>query len=226
MKKLSIFTVILFALGLFMVPATFATGDKTESKDKQHGQGAYQQDQNKQSHSQGQQAQQGQQFQQQKQNLLLVDHLIGTEIQDQQGEKIGEIEKVLVDVDKGQVGFVTVAVGGVLGVGEDKYIVPFNALQKKMPQGEEAREGERQLHKVVFTLNTQKDQLKEIPQGDIEEALTQGQSREIHEHYGVSPYWEGDQRQMMQDKDKDHMRDKKDQKDKDHMMDKKDQKNM
>ncbi len=212
MRKLSILTVILFALGLFMVPATFATDDKASSKDKQYGQSEYQKDQKKQS--------QAQQFQQQKQDLLLVDHLIGTEIQNQQGEKIGEIDSVLVDVEKGKVGFVTVSGGGVLGVGEEQYIVPFNALQKKMPQGEQAQEGERQLRQVVFTLNKQKDQLKEVPQGDIEEALTQDQSRQIHEHYGVSPYWEEDQRQqqrqddtqrqMMQDKEKDHMMDKKD----------------
>ncbi len=217
MKKLSILTTLLFALGLYMVPATFATGGSTDNKNKQYGQGEYQKDQKVQT-----QAQQGQKFQQQKQNLLLVDNLIGSEIQDQQGEKIGDIDRVLVDVENGQIGFVTVASGGVLGVGEDKYIVPFNALQQKMPQGNEARVGERQLRDVVFTLNMQKDQLKEVPQGDIEEALTQeDQSRGIFEHYGVSPYWEGNQRQlnrmddthrqMMDDTKKDKMMDKKNQ---------------
>lgn len=220
MKKLSILTTILFALGLYLVPVTFAAGG-TDSKDKQYGQSEYQKDQKGQAQAQqDKQGQQGKQFQQEKQSLVLIDKLSGAEVQNQQGENIGEIDRVLVDVKTGQVGFVTLTSGGVLGVGDDKYIVPFNALQKDMSQGTEAQLGDRQLR---FTLNKQKDQLKEVPQGDIEEALTQeDQSRGIFEHYGVSPYWEDDQRQqqrqdgtqhqMMQDKKKDHMMDKKDQK--------------
>ena len=206
MKKLSILTTLIFAFGLCMVPATFA--GSTDSKDKQSGQSEYQKDQKGQAHTQ-----QGQNFQQQKQNLFLVENLIGSEIQDHQGEKIGDIDKVLVDVENGQVGFVTVASGGVLGVGDDKYIVPFNALQMKKSQGNEAQVGERQMGEIVFTLNTHKHQLKEVPQGDIEEALTQeDQSRGIFEHYGVAPYWEGNQRQQDHRYDTQHqMMDKKDQ---------------
>jgi sporulation protein YlmC with PRC-barrel domain len=227
MKKISILTTLLFALGLYMVPAIFATA-ATDSKDKQTRQGEYQRDQPGQSQVQpaqqtpgalgqpsrqeqqtqpGQQAQQpqrgaqdqqarlGQQSQQQ-QNLMLVDNLIGKEIQNRQGEKIGDIDKVLIDVDSGQVGFVTMTSGGVFGIGENKYIIPFNALEKRMPQGTQARAGERQMSQVVFTLDKQKDQLKEV-EGDIEEFMTQaGQTRGIHEHYGVSPYWEDSQRQQ------------------------------
>lgn len=205
MKKLSIFTTVLFALGLCIAPATFAAGNSTGSKDKQYGQDQYQKDQKGQS-----QAQPGQKFQQQKQNLVLVDNLIGSEIQDQQGEKIGDIDRILVDVNNGRVGFVTIASGGLLGVGEDKYIVPFNALKRKMSQGSQTQMGDRE---VVFTLNKQKDQLKEVPQGDIEEALTQeDQSRGIHEYYGVAPYWEGNQLQQQRQDDTQHqMMDKKDQ---------------
>ena len=233
MKRLSILTTILFALGLYMVPATFATTAATDSKDQQTRQGEYQRDQLGQSQVQGaqqtpgtlgqpsrqeQQTQPGQQAQQpqrgaqdqqarlgqqsqQQQNFMLVDNLIGTEIQNRQGEKIGEIGKVLVDMDSGQVGFVTMTSGGIFGLGEDKYIVPFNALEKRMPQGTQARAGDRKMSQVVFTLDKQKDQLKEF-EGDIEEFLTQdGQTRGIHEHYGVSPYWEDSQRQQQRQGD-------------------------
>ncbi len=209
MNKLGIFTIILFAFGLYMVPATFAGDSYSASQDKQSGQGEYQKDQKRPT-----QAQQDQQLQQPRQNLLLVDNLIGTEIQNQQGEVIGKIDTVLVDVESGQIGFVTMTSGGVFGMGQDKYIVPFNALQKTMPQGTEARTGISQQRQVVFTLNKQKDQLKAVPEGNIEEALTQeSQTRGIHEHYGVSPYWEDgqrqQQRQMMQDTNKDQMMNKK-----------------
>ncbi|KIH77202.1 Sporulation protein YlmC, PRC-barrel domain family [Geoalkalibacter ferrihydriticus] len=233
MKRLTFFTVVLFAFGLYMVPATFATGAATDSKDKQSGQSEYQKDQPDQSRSlgaqqglssptqqerqtfpgqlheqdhrtqpgqPGQQAQQTQKFQQQ--NLMLVDNLIGTEVQNQQGENIGEIDSVLVDTNSGRIGFVTLKSGGVLGMGEDKYIVPFNALQKKMPVGTEARTGISQQRQVVFTLDKQKEQLKAVPEGDIEEFLTQeSQVRGINEHYGVSPYWEQDQTQQQRQGD-------------------------
>lgn len=236
MKKLSILTTILFAFGLYMVPATFATGVAADSKDRQPGQGEYQKDQPGQSRAQqtpgtlgqsnqqerqtqsGQSAQQAQRgTQSQQQNLMLVDNLIGTEVQNRQGEQIGEIDSVLVDVESGRIGFVTMKSGGVFGMGEEKYIVPFNALEKK---GTEARTGISQQREVVFTLDKQKNQLKEVPEGDIEEAMTKaGQSQGIHEYYGVSPYWEDNQgaqqrqddtqRQMMQDTKKDPTVDKK-----------------
>ncbi|MFN2355857.1 MAG: PRC-barrel domain-containing protein [Desulfopila sp.] len=236
MKRLSIFTIILFAFGLYLVPASFATGAATDSK--QSGQSDYHKDQTGlsspsqqekqtfpgQPHEQDRQRQSGQLGQvgqqSQQQNLMLGNNLIGTEVQNQKGEQIGEIDKVLVDVDSGRIGFVTMKSGGIFGMGEETYIVPFNALQNKMPQGTQTQAGERQLHEVVFTLDKQKDQLKMVPEGDIEEALTQDQSRGIHEHYGVSPYWEDGQsqqqrqddtqRQMMQDKKNDQTMDKKD----------------
>lgn len=204
MKKLSILTSILFALGLYLVPATFATGGSADSKDKQYGQSDYQKGQKGQA-----QAQQGQKFQQQKQSLVLVDNLNGAEIRNQQGENIGEIDSVLVDVRTGQVGFVTLGSGGVLGVGEERYIVPFNALQNDTSQDTEGALGMSQMR---FTLNKSKEELKRVPEGDIQEALSQeDETRGIFEHYGVAPYWQDDQRQNMQNMNKDHMMDNKDQ---------------
>lgn len=217
MKKLSILTTLLFAFGLFMVPAALATGSSADSKDKQYGQGDYQKDQKGQ--AQAQQGKQDKKFQQQKQNLVLVENLNGAEVLNPQGENIGEFESVLVDVETGQIAFVTLTSGGVLGVGEETYIVPFNALKNEAPGRTDGTLGVTQMR---FTLNKSKDQLKMVPEGDIEEYLSQeDQSRGIFEHYGVSPYWEDDQRQqnrqddshrqMMHDKKKDQMMDNKNQ---------------
>lgn len=221
MKKLSIFTTVLFTCGLYLVPAAFATSaTTTESKDKQIGQSEYQKDQKKPYQAkQGQQTKQGQKFQQQKQNLVLVENLKGAEIQNQQGENVGEIDTVLVDVKTGQVAFVTLGIGGILGVGEERYVVPFNALQNVTSQ---ATEGALGMSQMRFTLNKSKNELKRVPEGDIQEALSQeSETRGIFEHYGVSPYWEDNQRQqnrqdetqrqMMQDMKKDQTMDKKDQ---------------
>jgi sporulation protein YlmC with PRC-barrel domain len=109
-------------------------------------------------------------------NMLMVDNLIGADVQNQRGEKIGEIDKVLIDVPTGQVGYVLLSGGGMFGVGTDRYVVPFNALQVSSSD--------------AFTLQMTRDQLMKAPAGDIETALNQDQGRQIHQYYGVSPYWE------------------------------------
>ncbi len=114
-------------------------------------------------------------------NMMLVDHIVGKDVQNQRGEKVGEIEKVVIDVEKGRVGYVILTGGGILGVGEDRYIVPFNALQTSRGTDQDDK---------LFTLKQNKDQLMKIPDGDIETVLNQEEGRQIHQHYGVSPYWE------------------------------------
>ena len=110
-------------------------------------------------------------------NMLLVDHIIGTEVQNQNGEKIGVIEKVVIDVPDARVGYVLLS-----GVGAERYIVPFNALQvSRSPSGQ---------MEDTFTLQQTKDQLMKAPEGDIETVLNRDEGRQIHQYYGISPYWE------------------------------------
>ena len=110
-------------------------------------------------------------------NMLLVDHIIGTEVQNQTGEKIGVIEKVVIDVPDARVGYVLLS-----GVGAERYIVPFNALQvSRSPSGQ---------MEDTFTLQQTKDQLMKAPEGDIETVLNREEGRQIHQYYGISPYWE------------------------------------
>jgi hypothetical protein len=59
--------------------------------------------------------------------LLLASKIEGGEVS-AQGEDLGETEDLLIDPDSGQVVFVTVASGGVLGLGETKYVVPWSAM--------------------------------------------------------------------------------------------------
>lgn len=175
MKKTVIATAFLFLSSLFMVPAVFAADQESGAQ----GQAAPQQT--------GQEQYQGQ-FQQQKSSLILTDHLIGTELRNQNDETIGEIENVLVDFKTGQVGYVLVAGSGVMGVAEEQYIVPFSAMRAEVPV-DEVGEGTPALREMVYILTTEQDQLKQV-EGDIETALTDEQLTEVDEYYGVSPYWE------------------------------------
>ncbi len=124
------------------------------------------------------------------QQLQNSDDIQGMKIQNQQGEEVGSIDKVVIDTQAGQVAYVVLTSGGFWGIGGEKVVVPWNAL--KMQPTEQAQAGQQG---PVLVLNVTKDQLKQAPQGDLKKTLDRNQGREIHQYYGVSPYWEGQQQQ-------------------------------
>ena len=72
-------------------------------------------------------------------------------VYDESGNKIGEINDVVMGRDNKIEGFV-IAVGGFLGAGEKDVVVPFNAVKSTQNNGN-----------VRLTMNTTKDQLERAP---------------------------------------------------------------
>ena len=61
-------------------------------------------------------------------NVRESSDIIGTRVKDAQGKNIGEIDRLLID-ESGKVTHAVVGVGGVLGVGEDKVVVPWSEVK-------------------------------------------------------------------------------------------------
>lgn len=76
--------------------------------------------------------------------------LIGTNVKNQQGETVGEIEDLLVTKD-GNVSHAVLSVGGFLGVGDRRVEVPLDDMQI----GSNGKQ---------VTYNVTKDQLKQMPE--------------------------------------------------------------
>lgn len=55
--------------------------------------------------------------------------IIGTRIKNAQGKDIGEIDKLMIDPQSGKISHVVVGLGGLLGVGEKKVVVPWSDLK-------------------------------------------------------------------------------------------------
>ena len=55
--------------------------------------------------------------------------IIGTRIKNAEGKDIGEIDRLLIDPQSGKVSHVVVGLGGFLGVGEKKVVVPWSELK-------------------------------------------------------------------------------------------------
>jgi len=61
-------------------------------------------------------------------SLIGSDKVEGTSVYRSNGEKIGQIERVMIDKITGKVAYAVMSFGGFLGLGEDYYPVPWSLL--------------------------------------------------------------------------------------------------
>jgi PRC-barrel domain len=62
-------------------------------------------------------------------NLIGSDKVEGTAVYGADGEKIGSIERVMLDKKSGQVSYAVLAFGGFLGIGHDHYPLSWSTLK-------------------------------------------------------------------------------------------------
>jgi sporulation protein YlmC with PRC-barrel domain len=55
--------------------------------------------------------------------------VLGMRIRNEQGRDVGEIDNLLIDTQNGRISHVVVGVGGFMGVGEKKVVVPWSDLK-------------------------------------------------------------------------------------------------
>lgn len=79
--------------------------------------------------------------------------LVGAAVQNSSGEKIGSIEDLVIDTDSGKVTYAALGVGGVLGIGEKLFAVPF----------EEFKLTEDSSKNPALVLDISKDRLEKSP---------------------------------------------------------------
>src|SRR5262249_43942800 len=62
-------------------------------------------------------------------DLIGSDKVEGTAVYDAKGEKMGSIERVMIEKRSGQVAYAVLSFGGFLGIGNDYYPIPWDALK-------------------------------------------------------------------------------------------------
>jgi sporulation protein YlmC with PRC-barrel domain len=114
--------------------------------------------------------------------LSTADDFKGMKVQDRQGMRIGEVDRLILDPAEGRIAYVVVsALRGSKGRGE--VIVPWNAVQVQGAKPSGVSGGDR-----VLVVKVPRDELMQTPEGGMRTVRDQG--RQIHQFYGVSPYWE------------------------------------
>lgn len=86
-------------------------------------------------------------------NSFRATNLVGMEVRNAQGENLGSISDLVLDVEKGQIRYAALSFGGILGIGDKLFAVPWNELKLMHDQD---RDG-------YFVLDVDKEKLKVAP---------------------------------------------------------------
>lgn len=95
------------------------------------------------------------------------------------GENLGHIEELMIDLESARVAYAVISFGGILGLGDKLFAVPFSEL---LCDGDEEE----------FILNIAREKLEDAPGFDKQywpDTADRQWGESIHRHYGVTPYW-------------------------------------
>ena len=110
--------------------------------------------------------------------LIASNRVEGTAVYDRQGEKLGRIEYFMVDKISGKADYAVMSFGGLFGIGDTHYPIPWDLLDYDPDKG-------------GYAVNLDKDKLEKGPSftaGD-EPAFDRQYDERVHDHYGVNYSW-------------------------------------
>jgi sporulation protein YlmC with PRC-barrel domain len=105
--------------------------------------------------------------------------LNGDKVFNYQNEEIGKVEEIMIDVYTGRVAYVVVSFGGLLGIGNKLFAVPWSALQVDTDR-------------KCFLMDADKERLKNAPGFDKNNwpQTPNGQwYHDVYKYYAQEPYW-------------------------------------
>jgi len=115
-------------------------------------------------------------------HVMSADTLQGDSVVNMKGEDLGSIEDIMIDVPNGRVAYAVLSFGGILGIGDKLFAIPWDAL---------TLDADRE----CFVLDVEEDQLKNAPGFDKDHWPSMADrtwGREIHTYYNQRPYWESE----------------------------------
>ena len=113
-------------------------------------------------------------------SAIRASKVIGANVYNVAGEKIGKVEDVVLDKQNNNIMFAIVGFGGFLGMNEKFHPLPWSTLDYQ-----KGKEG--------YVVNVSKDQLKAAPADGIDElTLMEGDGLrdQIYDYYKAPRYWQ------------------------------------
>lgn len=112
--------------------------------------------------------------------LMTASTLTDNKVVNRAGETLGEIDEIMLDVPRGRIAYAVMSSGGVLGMGEKLFAIPWNALTLDTDRH-------------CFVLDAAKEHFDDAPGFDKDHwpsAADEEWHREVHSHFRTPIYWE------------------------------------
>lgn len=112
--------------------------------------------------------------------LMLASTLEGNPVINLEGEKLGTIDEIMLDVPMGRIAYAVLSSGGFLGLGDKLFAIPWAALTLD-------------IENKCFILDVSKERLEQAPGFDKEHwpsLADQTWAVKVHKYYVAEPYWE------------------------------------
>jgi hypothetical protein len=110
---------------------------------------------------------------------MAADTLEGNDVYNSAGEELGSIKDIMIDVPRGRVAYAVLSRGGVLGIGDKLFAIPWGALTLDTDR-------------KCFVLNVDKETLKNAPGFDKDNWPSMADetwARSLHTYYKQDIYW-------------------------------------
>lgn len=112
--------------------------------------------------------------------VMAADTLQGDKVINPQGEVLGTIEDIMLDVGSARIAYAVLSFGGVLGMGDKLFAIPWRAL---------TMDADRK----CFVLDIPKDHLKNAPGFDKDHWPSMADpvwASQVYAYYNQQPYWQ------------------------------------
>jgi len=113
-------------------------------------------------------------------SVLSASTLAGDSVRNAEGEDLGKISEIMIDIPSGRVAYAVLSFGGILGMGDKLFAVPWSAL--KVDEDEKC-----------FILNVDKQTIEKAPGFDKDhwpDMSDTAWGTQLSSYYHVRPYWE------------------------------------
>lgn len=110
-------------------------------------------------------------------SLIASDKVEGTAVYGRDGDRIGSIQRIILEKRGGRVAYAVLSFGGFWGIGDDYYPLPWEKLTY-----DESLDG--------YRIDLSKEQVEAAPRyRDDSEDWYRSNGRSVYDYYGVPPYW-------------------------------------
>lgn len=112
-------------------------------------------------------------------NLIGSDKVEGTSVYGPGDDKIGVIERVMIDKLSGKVAYAVLSFGGFLGIGDDHYPIPWSKLTYDEDLG-------------GYRTDISQADLEAAPRYEADDDFEwndRQRAMDVYTYYGVPPYW-------------------------------------